>query len=167
MPSARRVVPPTAVTIPLCGLRCPKSPISDVMWALAHVSSFQVYMFWAVRGHRPPAGGGHRYLVCPSRADKDSRQGYQITVNTIDAVYQTTRYENITYLHKNIYRLTAQDLCLWEPPPLDTAHSRYNVIGRPRTILISRGELLTISYFGWSTYILISDIISITTAYEG
>ena len=64
-----------------------------------------------------------------------------------------------------MYWLTTQDLCLWEPPPLDTkttAYSRYNVIGRSRIILISIGELLTISYFGRSTYILISDIISIT-----
>ena len=84
-----------------------------------------------------------------------------ISLNPSSSSLPSTR---ITYLYKNMYRLTTQDLCLWEPPPFGTkttAQPRYNVIGRLRVILISRGEVLTISFFWWSTYILISVLIEL------
>ena len=63
-------------------------------------------------------------------------------MNTIDAVYQTTQYENIlTYLYKNMYRLTAQDLSLWEAPP-----SIQKL--RPTPDIISSGDQGLFSYPG-------------------
>ena len=58
-----------------------------------------------------------------------------------------------------MYRLTDQDLCLWEAPPLIQKLRPTPDIGRPRIILISSGELLATPYFGRSAYILISDIL--------
>ena len=51
-----------------------------------------------------------------------------------------------------MYGLTAQKLCVWATPPLNTAHSRHDVIGRLGATPISRGGVLTALYFRLSLY---------------
>ena len=106
-------------------------------------------MFWAVQGR--------------SGADWDSRQEYQITVNSSE---YNRRCTSIWEYHLSIAKYVLVDCpkyVLVGPSiqKLWPTRDLYHVIGRLLTvILISRGGVLTRSYFGQPAYILTSDIMS-------